>query len=112
MRSRAQTETLGFVLVFALITASIGLVYATGFTGLDNAREFEQTNNAERAFEVFADNIEDIVEWNAPSRSTEIRLADATLTIAEPIEIHLNESGSGLNAVVRCTTGHLRRRHR
>lgn len=97
MLNRAQTETLGFVLIFAIITASIGLVYASGFTGLDNAREFEQVNNAERAFEVFADNIEDLVQWNAPSRSTEIRLSDATLTIADPVEIEVNDTSVGFN---------------
>lgn len=98
MLDRAQTETLGFVLVFALITASIGLVYASGFTGLNEVREFESVNNAERAFEVFADNIEDISHRNAPSRSTEIKLAGAELRIAEPIQIEVNDTDSGFNA--------------
>jgi hypothetical protein len=95
---RAQTETLGFVLVFAIITASIGLVYASGFTGLNEVREFEQVNNAERAFEVFADNIEDISHRNAPSRSTEVKLAGAELRIAEPIQIEVSDPDAGFNA--------------
>lgn len=94
---RGQTETLGFVLVFALITASIGLVYATGFSGLNDAREFEQVNNAQRAFEVFADNIEDITHRNAPSRSTEIKLAGAELRIAEPVQLEVNDPDAGFN---------------
>lgn len=98
MRNRGQTETLGFVLVFAIITASIGIVYASGFAGLNEAREFEQVNNAERAFEVFADNIEDISHRNAPSRSTEIKLAGAELRIAEPIEMEVNDPDGGFNA--------------
>jgi hypothetical protein len=97
MASRAQTETLGFVLAFAIITASIGLVYTTGFSGLNEAREFEEVNNAERAFEVLADNIGDIVHWNAPSRSTEVRLAGSSLSIAEANTIRVNASGIGLN---------------
>lgn len=97
MRNRGQTETLGFVLVFAIITASIGIVYASGFTGLDNARQFEQTNNAQRAFEVFADNIEDITHRNAPSRATEIKLAGSTLTVGEPISIRVNVTGTQFN---------------
>lgn len=97
MVSRGQTETLGFVLVFAIITASIGLVYATGFSGLTDARDVEQVNNAQRAFEVFADNIEDITHRNAPSRSTEVKLAGATLTVAEPIDIQINVTGEPLN---------------
>lgn len=98
MPDRGQTETLGFVLVFAIITASIGLVYASGFTGLNEAREFEQVNNAERAFEVFADNMEDISHRNAPSRSTEIKLAGAELRVAEPIQIEVNDPDGGFNA--------------
>ncbi|MFB6353667.1 MAG: hypothetical protein ABEJ92_06230 [Halobacteriales archaeon] len=97
MLDRGQTETLGFVLVFAIITASIGLVYASGFTGLNDVREFEQVNNAERAFEVFADNIEDITHRNAPSRSTEIKLADAELRIAEAIQVEVNDPDSTFN---------------
>lgn len=98
MPDRAQTETLGFVLIFALITASIGLVYASGFNGLNDAREFEQVNNAERAFEVLADNIEDVTHRNAPSRSTEIKLAGAELRVAEAIEIEVNDPDGPFNA--------------
>lgn len=93
MADRGQTETLGFVLVFAVITASIGLVFATGFTGLNDARAVEQVNNAERAFEVYSENIDDITQRNAPNRATEIKLADATLTLAEPIEVTVNVVG-------------------
>lgn len=92
MCSRAQSETLGFVLVFAIITASIGIVYASGFTGLNEVREFEQVNNAERAFEVFADNIEDISHRNAPSRSTEIKLASAALQIPAASQFEVNDT--------------------
>jgi hypothetical protein len=85
------------VLVFALFTASIGLVYASGFTGLNDVREFEQVNNAERAFEVLADNIEDMTHRNAPSRATEIKLAGAELRIADPIEIEVNDPDSNFS---------------
>lgn len=100
MLERGQTETLGFVLVFALITASIGLVYATGFSGLNDAREFEQVNNAERAFEVLADNIEDITHRNVPSRSTEIKLASAELRIGEETQIEVNDPDSSFNNTI------------
>ena len=97
MPDRGQTETLGFVLVFAIITASIGLVFATGFTGLNDVREFEATNNAERAFEVLADNLEDVTHRNAPSRSTEIKLSQAELRVADPIQIRFDHPAAGFN---------------
>ena len=97
MPDRGQSETLGFVLVFALITASIGLVFATGFTGLDEVREFEAVNNAERAFEVLADNLEDVTHRNAPSRSTEIKLSEAELRLDDPVQLEVNDPDSTFN---------------
>jgi len=97
---RAQSETLGFVLVFAIMVSAIGLVYAGGFSGLADVRDVERVNNAQRAFEVLADNMEDITQRNAPSRATEIKLAGASLEIAEPIEIEVNVTESAGGAVM------------
>lgn len=94
MLDRGQTEILGFIMVFAIIVSTIGLVYAGGFTGLTDMRDVERVNNAQRAFEVLADNIEDITFRNAPSRATEIKLAAAQLTVADPIEIEVNVTGA------------------
>jgi hypothetical protein len=83
MPERAQTDVVGFVLVFSLIAATIGIVTVTGVGGLEDARDYERTNNAARAFDILADNVEDIHREGAPSRSTEIKLADASLQLAE-----------------------------
>lgn len=77
MTDRAVSETVGFVLVFALITSTVGVVYVSGIGGLVDARDAEQMNNAERAFDVLADNMADVHRRNAPSRATEIKLAGA-----------------------------------
>lgn len=76
---RAVSDSLGFVLVFAIIISTVGVVYIGGFQSLDDARQYERMNNAERAFEVFADNVEDMTQRGAPSRATEIKLSDASL---------------------------------
>lgn len=81
---RAVSEVIGFVLVFSLILASVSIVYVFGFTGLQQARDAEQLNNAERAFEVLADNVNDIHYDDAPNRATEFRLYDAQLAVGEP----------------------------
>lgn len=90
MSDRGQSETLGFVLVFAIMVSSVGLVYTTGFAGLTDIRDVERVNNAERAYQVFADNMEDMTQRNAPSRATEIKVADASMYVGEPIEIEVN----------------------
>lgn len=91
---RAISEVLGFVFVFALILASVSLVSVVGFSDLDDAQAFEQSNNAERAFDVVADNMDDVLLRGAPSRATEIKLTDASLTVAEPITINITATDS------------------
>lgn len=81
---RGVSEVIGFVLIFSLITLSVGAVYVVGFGGLQDARDAEQLTNVERAFDVLADNIDDIATNEAPSRSTEVRLYEADLTVGEP----------------------------
>lgn len=80
---RAVSEALSFALVFGLVIGSIAIVYTFGLGGLADARDHERINNAERAFEVLGENLEDIVLEGAPSRSTQIRMADATLSVGD-----------------------------
>jgi hypothetical protein len=81
---RGVSDVISFVLVFSLIAASVGIVYVTGFTGLENARNSERIENAERAFDVLADNLADIYRDGAPSRKTEIKLSDSQVELGEP----------------------------
>lgn len=90
--SRGASEAIGFVIVFSLIVSTVGVVYAVGYAGLIDARDAERVNNAERAFDVLADNIEDITERGAPSRATELKLADASIGAGE--ETYINVSAS------------------
>lgn len=76
---RGVSEAISFVLIFSLIVTSVGLVYTVGAQELTDVRNYERLNNAERAFDVFADNVEDVSQRGAPSRGTEIKLSDASL---------------------------------
>lgn len=89
---RGVSEALGFVIVFALVVTTVGVVYTVGFSGLQDVRDAERVNNAERAFDVFANNVEDIVLRGAPSRGTEIRLAEASIGTGAPT--YVNVSGT------------------
>jgi hypothetical protein len=96
---RAVSDVLSFVLVFSLITASVGAVTVVGLGGLQDARNAERIDNGERAFEVLADNHRDIVHGGAPSRATEIKLAETTLTLADPSDSNVTLStGSDVGA--------------
>lgn len=89
-QERGVSETLGFVFIFAIIISMVGLVYASGISGLQDARDAERIENAGRAFDVLAHNIEDITHRGAPSRATEIKLADARLDVAERATFEVN----------------------
>lgn len=97
MDDRAATEVLGFILAFAVITAAIGIIYSSGFAGLQDVRDDEQLKNVERAFDVLASNVEEVRRYGTPSRSTEIRLRDGRLVLAEQSEMWVNVSGSSFS---------------
>jgi hypothetical protein len=81
-RDRGQSEALGFLLIFGVVVLTIALVGTAGFAGLDDVQDFQRTSNAEQAFRVLADNVDDVVGDGAPGRSTEVRLSGASLSLA------------------------------
>ena len=85
---RGVSETISFVLVFALIVASVGTVYAIGVSDLEATRDAERVENAQRAFDVLADNVADLRD-GAPSRGTEVKLAESTLRSANDARINV-----------------------
>ncbi|WP_224447162.1 DUF7289 family protein [Haloprofundus salilacus] len=88
-----MSETVSFILVFALITGMVGVVYVSGFSGLQDARDAERFTNAERAFDVMADNLADIHHEDAPSRATELKLAEAQLLLGQSHSVGVNIAG-------------------
>lgn len=87
MADRGVSEVVGFVLVFALVALVVGVVSVMGFGGLQDVRNAERVDNAERAFDVLADNVEDLHRGNAPNRATEFRLYEATLELGSPTDV-------------------------
>ena len=73
------SDVLGYVLVFSLVVTSVLVVTVGGLSAVENARDAERAQNAERAFDVVATNFAAIYERDAPSRSTELDLADSEI---------------------------------
>lgn len=76
---RSVSEVVGYVIIFALVISVIGFITALGMPTLEGVQENEQAANAERAFDVVADNMGAVYERNAPSRATEIDLGDSEI---------------------------------
>jgi len=94
---RAVSETLGYILVFSIIVTTIATATVFGFSGLENRQAAEQVTNVERAFDVMADNFRDISRYEDPSRATEIRLADGTLSVGDPVTITVGQWNESSN---------------
>lgn len=94
MTDRAVSDTVGFVLVFGLITTVIAVSVTGGIAGLEDAQHAERDANVERAFDVLHDNMQDIHQDGAPSRATEIRLAGGSLEGGEQSVITVNNTGN------------------
>lgn len=82
---RAVSEILGYILIFSLIVATVALVSISGLPALDSARESEQIQNAERAFDVLNSNMAEIYKRGSPSRATELSAGDARVETREPV---------------------------
>lgn len=99
-RERAVSEVLSFTLVFALVVTSVAIVSVSGLGSLQDARDAEQLENAERAFDVLADNLADLHRQGAPSRATEISLGQAQLATEDNVTMTVEvEDGGGTTTV-------------
>lgn len=87
---RAASEVLGYVLIFALVTATVGVVFTVGISGLESAQQAEQVNNVERAFDVLAHNFEEMYIRGSPSRSTEVRLIGGSMKLAPTVNYNVS----------------------
>lgn len=89
MTDRAASEVLSFALVFGLVVGSVAIVSVSGMSSLESARDAEQMNNAERAFDVLGDNMADIYERGVPSRATEVSLGESQLYTGENVTFNV-----------------------
>lgn len=95
--SRGVSEILGYSLVFTLVVFSIAVVSVGGLSSYQSAEEFERQNNAQKAFDVLHNNLEDIYYQGGPSRGTEIDLGETSLTLADPITVNVTVNGTTRN---------------
>jgi hypothetical protein len=91
---RGVSEVVGYVLIISLVITTVGVVSVSGVSVLQDAREAQQIENAKRAFDLLADNVEDIYAEGAPSRSTEIQLGSAQLVAEQTTTINVSWTNS------------------
>lgn len=95
---RGVSEVLSFVLVFALVISTVALVYALGYPALVHAQDVERSNNAERAMTTIADTATEVTVRGAPSRATEVKLSEASLSFGAPTTVTVRNDTGGVVA--------------
>lgn len=93
-QDRGVSDALGYVFVFAIITITIGLIYASGITGLTDVQQNEQTDNVQQAFEVLDNNIQDLTQRGAESRATEMKLSGGSITVGQSVILHVKTNST------------------
>ncbi|WP_254862462.1 DUF7289 family protein [Halovivax gelatinilyticus] len=94
---RGVSEVVGFVIVFGLIIASVGVLYMTGFQAMGDFQQSEQQNNADFAMDALAENFNDIVRNDGVlERSGELNLREGTIQVESDGSIkHINVTKDG-----------------
>jgi hypothetical protein len=105
MDDRAVSDVVSYVLIFSMVSVTVGVVSVAGVASLQDVRDVEQVSNTERAFEVLADNLEDLHREGAPTRATEISLANGGLSTTS--EATINVSGWNTNGNLLFSTGNV-----
>lgn len=94
MRDRGVSEVLGYALVFSLVIVTVSIISVSGLSGYQNAQDFERQTNAQKAYDVMHNNIEDIYYKGAPSRATEIDLGESQIYLGDPVVINVTANGT------------------
>ncbi|MHC3437525.1 DUF7289 family protein [Natrialbaceae archaeon A-gly3] len=90
---RAVSDVVAFVLVFAIIIGSVGLISVTAFSSMEGLQESEQMRNAERGMGALADNFNDVLRYDAiEERSGELSLREGT--------VRTGSDGASINVTV------------
>jgi hypothetical protein len=97
---RALSDLIGFILTFTVIVAAVGLISTTGLTMLTELQQSEQSNNAERAFEVMAGNLQEIERGKAPRRSSEMNLHSGDISLQNDSEFTYEVDGTNFETTV------------
>ncbi|WP_276272424.1 DUF7289 family protein [Haloarcula litorea] len=89
-----MSEVLGYVLVFSLVVSTVAVVSVSGLDTLDDVKRDEQLDNAERAFDILADNVADVYRRGAPSRGTEVSVGEATVFTGTETTVNVTVDGT------------------
>ncbi|MDS0278412.1 hypothetical protein NDI85_11450 [Halomicroarcula sp. S1AR25-4] len=100
MTDRAQSTTVGFVVIFGTVLVMVGLVSVSGFAALEDVRDEERVTNGVRSFEVLATNVDDVAIEGVPSRTTTVKLDGVSLSVGPSVTFEVRVPADGFRKTV------------
>jgi hypothetical protein len=92
---RAQSELIGYVLVFSAVVLAVGGIVTFGVSALDQVQSSTVATNGEFAMESVAADIEALYYGTATVRNTELTLETATLETGPPAIVNVTATRGG-----------------
>lgn len=94
MTDRAQSNTLGFILLFSVLLASLGVVATAGVDTLESGRDVATSQNVEQSMVELAGAGTDVHRENVSVRTARMRLGNGQLRAGEETEITVEVGGN------------------
>lgn len=80
-RNAAVSETVGYILLFAIVTLSMGVIYAIGYPALQSNMDSTIFESAEQNFVVLQSNMKRVAFDQTPVKILKLKLQSATLSV-------------------------------
>jgi FlaG/FlaF family flagellin (archaellin) len=88
----AVSDTLGFVLMIAVVILAAGVLYATGFPLIHSKEEATHMQEMEQSFKVLGRNINKVAFGEAPRRSSEIKIYKGAMSTTRESYMRINHT--------------------
>jgi hypothetical protein len=98
---RAVSDTVSFVLVFALIVSGVGLVTVFGMSSLTDVKDGASAEAAERGFVTLAEGVDELEAGQSPARTGEISLTDASLAVTTGSSLTVDVGGTAVSETIQ-----------
>lgn len=90
----AVSETLGYILLFAIVTLSMGVIYLIGYPILETNMEANIFESAEQSFMVLKSNLDRVAFDQTPVKVLKMKLQGSSISVSNQSTITISYSGN------------------
>ena len=98
--NRAISDLVAFVLTFAVIVMSIGLITTVGYEQLATAQENQEIKNAERLFQLIDRDYEDLQVSRGSVRTSQLDIGEGELQFYNRSRMRITVGGTSVNRTI------------